>query len=81
MDSVCGFSTFLAHSGAKLLSVIFLSLSSPWDKSVPEKTFKKAGKSCQLPESSAATHGHHRKASSSGSLVGVRSLCQYPPGY
>lgn len=35
---------------------------------------------CQLPESSLAMHGHHRKASSSGSLVGVRSLCQHSWG-
>lgn len=51
-----------------------------WGQVNSRGEIEKAEKPCQLPESSVATHGHHRKASSSGSLVGIRSLCQHSWG-
>lgn len=51
-----------------------------WGQINSSGEIKKAGKPWQLPESIVATHGHHRNASSSGSLVGVRSVCHYPWG-
>lgn len=47
-----------------------------WGQMNSRGEIAKAAMPCQLPESSVATPGHHWKASSSGSLVGVRSLCQ-----